>query len=68
MIQAINLLVEELIAIAASIATPLGGRDNGHAGMLMEDMEYMAEFGAIQAFVPPANLGIYPAGIYPNRT
>ena len=32
-IQAIDLLEEELIAIAASIATPLGGGDNGHTGM-----------------------------------
>ncbi len=67
-IQAIDLLEEELIVIAASIATPLGGGDNGHAGMLIEDAEYMAEFGAVVAFVPPANRGVYPAGPFPNGT
>ena len=57
-----------MIAIAASIATPLGGGDNGHAGMLMDDAEYMAEFGALAPFVPPANPGVYPAGPFPNGT
>ena len=36
----IDLLEEELLAIAASITTPLGGGNNGHAGILMEDAEY----------------------------
>ena len=36
--------------------------------MLMEDAEYMAEFRAIQAFMSPANPGVYPAGPFPNGT
>ena len=68
-IQSIDLLEEELIAIAASIATPLGGGDNGHAAMLMENDEYMAEFAVPQpGFVPPVNPGVYPVGPFPPGT
>ena len=67
--QAIDLLEEELIAIAASIATPLGGGDNGHVGMLMENADYMAEFTvAAPGFVVPANPGVYPTGPFPAGT
>ena len=67
--QAIDLLEEELIAIAASIATSLGGGDNGHAGMLMENAEYMAEFAvAAPGFVAPNNPGVYPTGPFPAGT
>ena len=38
----INLLKEELIAITATVATALGGGNNGHAGMLLADAEYAA--------------------------
>ena len=38
----IDLLEEEILAIAASTTTPLGGGNNGHAGILMEDTEYLA--------------------------
>ena len=67
-IQAIDLLEEELISIAASIGTPLGGGDNGHAGMLMDDADYMAEFGVAIAFVAPVNPGVYPIGPFPAGT
>jgi hypothetical protein len=63
--QGINLLEEELLAIAALITTPLGGGNNGHAGILMDDAEYMAMFGVATVFVAPANPGFYPAGPFP---
>ena len=67
--QAIDLLEEELIAVAASIATSLGGGDNGHVGMLMENADYMNEFTvAAPGFVPPANPGVYPAGPFAAGT
>ena len=67
--QAIDLLEEELIAIAASIATSLGGGDNGHVSMLMDNAEYMAEFAvAAPGCVLPANPDIYPAGTFPAGT
>lgn len=68
-IQAIHLLEEELIAIAALIVTLLGGGDNGHTGMLMDNAEYMVEFAvAAPGFVAPANLGINPVGPFPAGT
>ena len=36
--------------------------------MLVEYAKYMAEFGAVIAFVPPANPRVYPAGLFPNGT
>jgi hypothetical protein len=63
--QGIDLLKEELPAIAALITTPLGGGNNGHAGILMDDGEYMATFGVATVFVAPANPGVCPAGPFP---
>ena len=57
----IDLLEEELIAIAATITTSLGGGNNGHAGMLISDLDYAA-FAPGTPFVPPANPGVYPIG------
>ena len=63
--QGIDLLEEELLAIAASITTPLGGGNNGHAGILMDDVDYMATFGVATAFIAPPNPGVYPARPFP---
>ena len=63
--QGIDLLEEELLAIAASITTPLGGGNNGHAGILMDNVDYMATFGVATAFIAPPNPGVYPAGPFP---
>ncbi len=68
-IQSINLLEEELIAIAASIATPLGGGNSGHAGIMMDNVKYMTEFAVpAPGFVPPVNPGVYPIGPFPAGT
>jgi hypothetical protein len=47
---------------------PLGGRNNGHAGILMDDVKYMATFGVATVFVAPANPGVYPAGPFPAES
>ncbi len=54
----VDLLKEELIAIAASILTSLGGGLNGHAGMLLPDVDY-ATMAPGTPFVAPINPGIY---------
>ena len=58
----INLLEGELIAIAATVATALGGGNNGHAGMLLADAEYAA-LAPGTPFIQPANPGIYPDSV-----
>ncbi len=64
--QSIDLLEQELTVIAASIHSPQG--DSGHAGMLMEEADYMAAFGVAVPFVAPNNPGTYPVGPFPNGT
>jgi hypothetical protein len=58
----IDLLKEELIAIAATVTTALGGGNNDQAGMLISDIEYAA-LAPGTPFVPPNNSGIYPIGV-----
>ncbi len=58
-------LEKELIAIAASIPSTLGGGNHGHAGVIAEPAKYSLMTGGI-AFVKPANPGIYPAGLQAN--
>jgi hypothetical protein len=58
----IDLLEEELLAIVASITMPLGGGNNGHASMLMEDAEYLETFGVATVFTAPVNPGVYLDG------
>jgi hypothetical protein len=59
--QDITMLEKELIAIAASIPTGLGGGNHGHAGLIVDAAKYLAMAG--QAFITPPNPGIYPAGL-----
>jgi len=61
----VTLLEKELIAIAATIPTTLGGGNHGHAGLIIEPMKYLTMTGGI-AFAPPANPGISPAGLALN--
>ncbi len=58
-------LEKELIAIAASIPSTLGGRNHGHAGVIAEPAKYILMTGGT-AFVNPANPGICPAGLQAN--
>ena len=61
----VTLLEKELIAIAATIPTTLGGGNHGHAGIIVKPTKYLTMTGRI-AFAPPANPGIYPAGLALN--
>ena len=58
-------LEKELIAIAVSIPTTLGGGNHGHAGIIIEPAKYLV-MTAGTAFTPPANPGVYPAGLALN--
>jgi hypothetical protein len=60
-------LEKELIAIAASIPSMLGGGNHGHAGVIAEPEKYLLMTGKT-AFVNPANPGVYPAGLQANAT
>jgi hypothetical protein len=54
--QDITMLEKELIAIAASIPTGLGGGNHGHAGLIVDAAKYLTMAG--QAFIAPPNPGI----------
>ena len=60
--QDITLLEKELIAIAASIPTSLGGGAHGHAGLIVEATKYTTMTGGT-AFEIPTHPGIYPASL-----
>jgi len=62
--QDITTLKKELIAIAASIPTTLGGGNHGHAGLIVDATKYLMMAGI--AFVIPPNPGIYPTGLAAN--
>ncbi len=59
----LNLLKEELIVIAASIPSVLGGGMNGHAGMLLSDIDYATMAPGSLLFVVPVNPGVYLVGV-----
>jgi hypothetical protein len=61
----ITTLEKELIAIAASIPTTLGGGNLGHAGIIVEPDKYLIMTGGI-SFDTPGNPGVYPAGLAIN--
>ena len=61
----VTLLEKELIAIASTIPSTLGGGNHGHAGLIVEPAKYLTMTGGT-AFIQPGNPGIYPAGLAPN--
>ncbi len=61
-INDLDLLEEELIGIAASIPSVLRGGMNGHAGMLLSNINY-ATMAPGSPFVAPVNPGVYPVGV-----
>jgi hypothetical protein len=60
-----TLLQKELIAIAATIPTTLGGGNHGHARLIAEPAKYLT-MTKKTAFAPPGNTGIYPARLALN--
>ena len=59
------MLEKELIAIAATIPTTIGGGNHGHAGIIIEPAKYLIMTGRT-VFAQPGNPGIYPAGLALN--
>ena len=57
----ITTLEKELVAIAASIPSGLGGGNHGHAGIIVKTTKYLAMAGV--AFTDPIHPGIYPTGL-----
>jgi hypothetical protein len=62
----LTILEKELIAIAASIPTTLGGGSHGHAGIIVEPHKYLIMTTGGTPFETPANPGVYPAGLALN--
>jgi hypothetical protein len=58
--QDISKLEEEIIQIAATFPTALGGGNNGHAGIIMDPAAYSLLSGGVN-FINPINPGVYPA-------
>ena len=56
---------KELIGIAASIPSMLGGGNHGHAGFITKPAKYLIMTGGTP-FLSPANPGVYPAGLALN--
>ncbi len=57
----ITTLVKELVVIAASIPSRLGGGNHGHTGIIIKTTKYLAIAGV--AFTDPIHPGIYPTGL-----
>ncbi len=62
--QDIDLLDDELTAIASSFPTSLGGGLHGHAGLVKSIADYKLMTPGTP-FIIPANPGVYPAGNIP---
>ena len=62
--QDLDLLDEELTAIASSFPSELGGGAHGHAGLVKSAADY-AVFAPATPFNVPANPGHYPGGPIP---
>ncbi len=62
--QDITTLKKELISLAASIPSRLGGGNHGHAGIIVEAAKYLTMAGV--AFTNPIHPGIYPTGLAAN--
>jgi hypothetical protein len=58
--QDITTLEKEIVSIAASIPSGLGGGNHGHAGIIVKAAKYLTMAGV--AFTNPIHPGIYPAG------
>ncbi len=62
--QDLNLLEDELLRIASSYYSELGGGAHKHASLLLSAVDYKA-MAPGTLFIVPANLGVYPAGVIP---
>jgi hypothetical protein len=62
--QDIELLKNELLRVASSYYSELGGGAHEHASLLLSAVDYEA-MAPGTPFVVPANPGVYPAGVIP---
>jgi hypothetical protein len=62
--QDLDLLEDELLWVASSYYSELGGGAHGHASSLLNAVDYKA-IAPETPFVVPANPGVYPAGVIP---
>jgi hypothetical protein len=62
--QDLDLLEDELLQIASSYYSELGGGSHRHASFLLSADDYKA-MAPRTPFVVPANRGVYPAGVIP---
>ena len=60
-------LEKELVKIAMSISTALGGGRHGHAGLIIPDAEYVRRTNGEQ-FIVPAHPGVYPTTNITSKT
>ena len=61
----VTLLGKELIPIATTIPTTLGGGNHGRTGLIIKPAKYLIMTDGT-AFAQPGNPGIYPAGLALN--
>jgi hypothetical protein len=57
------LLTKELTNAAGSVATQNGGGEHGHAGMVVEEAEYITFSRNAERFMVPTNPGPYPTSV-----
>ena len=62
--QNLDLLEDDFLCIASLFYSKLGGGAHGHAGLLLNAVDYDA-MAPGTPFVIPANPGIAPAGVIP---
>jgi hypothetical protein len=62
--QDLNLLKDELLWVASSFYSELGGGAHSHAGLLLSEVDYDAIVPET-LFVFPTNPGVYPEGVIP---
>ncbi len=63
----LNLLMKELTNAAGSVATQNGGREHGHVGMVVDEVEYVTFSKNGTKFLVPMNPGPYPTTVDPDK-
>ena len=59
----VTILTRELVKLASSVKTKLGGGKHGHIGLILEDTRYTAISNGGVSFNEPAHPGAYPATV-----
>ena len=59
----VTVLTRELVKLASSVKTKLGGGKHGHIGLVLDDTKYTTISDGNKSFVIPAHPGSYPANV-----